>query len=123
MIIKIEAYDGKEFKGLDVDKLINECNAYEADLRLKKQKEEAERKARIEKEEKIKAYRESKLVEINNDLMKLTEKIKEYEKETGYKIIFGVDYTNGKTVVKDMKNTLDNAWDNFFEDLYKIFGK
>ena len=76
MIIKVEAYDGKKFEGLDINKLVKECTEYEADLRLKKQNEEAERKAKEQKSEDL--YKE-----IMGLAEKINEKISCYKELTG----------------------------------------
>jgi DNA gyrase/topoisomerase IV subunit A len=117
-IIKIYANDGKEFLGTNYNDLVKERNAYESDLALQKQKAEVERKAREEKEKKLAQYRNTKLQEINEDLSKVADKIKDYEKATGCKIIIEYDCT-GKMITEDTLNTLDFAWDNLLDDLVR----
>ena len=59
--MKIYSDDGKVFDSVD------ECKAYETELALKKQKEEAEKKARIKKlEEERKVKAEAKEKAYNN---------------------------------------------------------
>ena len=112
--MKIYSDDGKVFSSTD------ECNAYEAELASKKQKEEADRKVKEEKQKELAQYRITKLKEINEDLSKVTSKISEYEKKTGYKIIYGFDYGNGNTIAKDTpNNSIDFAWYNVIDEIFK----
>ena len=111
--MKIYSDDGKVFNSID------ECNAYESDLALRKQKEEAERKAKEDKQKKLSQYRNTKLKEINEDLSNVVGKIREYENKTGYKIIYGFDYSNGNTIAQDTpNNSIDFAWDNIIDDIF-----
>ena len=123
MRITITASDGKEFKGTDYQDLVNEVNAYESDLKLKKEKEEAERKAREEKQKKLAQHRVAKLKEINEVLSKAKDMVDEYEKETGNKLTYGYDYVNGKLVIKEVRNTIDFAWDDFFYEVFRAIHK
>ena len=118
-LITIKADDGRLFSGNDYEALENEVNAYEADLILQKQKEEAEKKAKEEKEKKLAQHRSTKLKEINELLQKSKDKIDEYEKETGNKLIYSVNYCDGKISVKEVRNTLDMAWDNVIDEVFK----
>jgi hypothetical protein len=96
MIIRVEAYDGKEFKGLDIDKLIKECNAYEADLRLKKEKEETERKTKAEAKEKAIKW-------VTDSIDLVNQAVERYENETGKQLII---YTlNGKLTASERITT------------------
>ena len=119
MKITITASDGRTFTGTDFKTLEEECYCYEAELKSKKQKEEAERKEKEEKRKTLLQYRNTKLKEINEDLTKVVEKIRVYEKETGYKIIYSYDYSNGNTVAKDTpNNSIDLAWYSFADDFF-----
>ena len=123
-IVKIYAEDGKEFSGTNYEALVKERNAYEANQKLKKEKEEAERKTREEKQKKLLQYRSTRLKEINDDLFKVVDKIREYEKETGYKVIYAYDYSIDKTVVKDTpNNSIDLAWYGFVDDFFNKIHK
>ena len=119
MKITITASDGTEFKGTEYQDLVKEVNAYEADLKLKKEKEEAERKVREEKQKKLTQYRAAKLKEINEVISKAKVMIDEYEKETGKKLTYNYDYVNGKLVIKEVRNNFDYALDGFFQDIYR----
>lgn len=123
MLIKIYANDGKEFKGGNYNILVNQLNAYESDQKLKKEKEESERKTREEKQKKLEIYRSAKLKEINEDISNVIDKIRNYEEETGYKIIYGLDYSTSKAVVKDTIGSIDDAWDNILDDIFKAIRK
>jgi DNA polymerase II small subunit/DNA polymerase delta subunit B len=107
--MKIYSDDGKEFKN------VQECNAYEADLKARREKEEAERKERQKKvEEERKRAKEietSLLDEINGDYKKLSTKIKEFENKTGRKVIYTHDYVSGEGLLTSTKNTFDYTWD------------
>ena len=123
-LITIKADDGRLFSGNDYEALENEVNAYEADLKLKKQKEEAERKTREEKERELAQYRSTKLKEINDILQKASEMVDDYEKATGRKLTYTYDYIKGKFTVDDgTRNSIDFAWDNFFDDFFKALHK
>jgi len=116
--MKIYSDDGRVFPS------VAECNAYESELKLKKLKEETERKTREEEQKNLAQYREVKLKEINDDLSVVVDKIRKYEKETGYKIIYGFDYPSQKTVVKDtLNNSIDFAWSTVYGDLISILRK
>ena len=116
--MKIYSDDGRVFGSVD------ECNAYEVNLKLKKLEEETERKTREEKQKKLTQYREVKLKEINDDLSVVVDKIRKYEKETGYKIIYGFDYPSQKTVVKDtLNNSIDLGWYNIYDDILNSLKK
>lgn len=122
-LITIKANNGKVFTGTNYIDLENEVNEYEANLKLQQEKAEAERKAKEEKQNELAEYRKVKLKEINDDFSKAVAKIKEYEKETGYKVIYNMDYTNGNTMVTDAKNSIDFAWDNILVDVFKMMYK
>ncbi len=78
--ITITAFDGKTFSGNlgDIDSLKKEVNAYEANLKLKKEKEEAARKEKEKQEEEFKKTKESKLKELNDLYSKFTTLSNEY---------------------------------------------
>lgn len=99
----ITAYDGKEFKGSNPHHLVDECNAYEANLRLQKEKDEAERKAKEENDKQLKQLRVKKLDEINNILHKANDMVIDYEKATGRKVIYAYDYASKSYMVTDTK--------------------
>jgi hypothetical protein len=121
MIIKIYANDGKEFKGNDYTSLVNELNAYEADQKLKKQKEEAERKVAEEKKMKLTQYRNTKLKEINDILQKSKVLVDDYEKTTGNKLIYTNDLSTGNIAIKEVRNSIDYAWDDVIGEILKAF--
>lgn len=87
MDITIKASDGKLFCGTNYLALVAEVNAHESDLKLKKEKEDAEKKARGEAKE----YRYNQVLDKIDSLNKV---IESYEKETGEKLVFG--FVNGK---------------------------
>ena len=117
--MKICSDDGRVFPS------VAECNAYEVNLKLKKLEEETERKTREEEQKKLAQYREVKLKEINDDLSVVVDKIRRYEKETGYKVIYSYDSLNNKAVAKDTpNNSIDFAWDDWIYDLFnKMYKK
>lgn len=123
--ITITASDGVKLEDTldNYAALVNRLKKYEADLEAKKTKEEAERKKRAEVEASVRQYRETKLKEINDDLSKVSEKIDAYEKQTGYKIIYGIDYGTGKAVVQDTRNSIDFAWDILYKDILDVIHK
>lgn len=123
MIITITANDGKVFKGDDYLKLVDECKAYESELALKKAKEEEERKAKAEKEKKLSQFRATKLKDINNVLQKAKTMVDEFEKETGHKLTYDIDLTTGNVVIKEVNNTLDFAFNDFYDDFLTLFSK
>lgn len=96
MITKVYAYDGKEFSGKSYELLANECNAYEADLRLKKQKEEAERKAREEKAKERQQKKDLEFQEIQKQLNVLNNLVNDYGKRYNESIY----YTNERGNLK-----------------------
>lgn len=94
--MKIYADDGREFKNID------ECNAYEADLRLKKEKAEVER---IEKERKLQEaskYKQEKIDAINLDFKNIRKKVNECEDETGTKLEYCLD-PDGNFLVRERR--------------------
>lgn len=114
--MKIYSDDGKMFNSVD------ECNAYEADLALKKAKAEAERKKLEEEKKKLEQIRNTKLKDINDILQKASVMVSEYEKETGRKLTYSYNYKDSKFTVNDnTKNSIDFAWNNFFDDFLKCF--
>lgn len=116
--MKIYSDDGKVFSSVE------ECKAYETELVMKKQQEEAEQKAKEEQEKKLKQYRSTRLKEINEDISRIAKKIKDYENETGYKIVYGYDFPSQKTIVKDtLNNSIDFAWENLIDDIFRAIHK
>lgn len=94
--MKIYSDDGKVFNSID------ECKAYEAELKLKKQKEEAERQARIMKlEEERKAKKEARekaMKRIEDCVDLVNQAVEKYEKETGESLTYVT--VNGKLEVQ-----------------------
>lgn len=112
---KLFRVNGKIFYSED------EANAHEADLKLKKDKEETERKIAEEKQKKLLQYRETKLKEINEMLQKSKSLVDDYEKTTGNKLIYTTDLSTGNLVIKEFRNSIDYAWNNFFDDFYSAY--
>lgn len=130
MKITIEANDGTKFNGTVYEDLIKEVNAYESELALKKAKEEEERKAKEEKERKLSQYRITKLKEINEALQKANEElhkandmVDEYETKTGNKLLYSTAITTGDITIKEVNNTLDFAFNDFYDDFLTLFSK
>lgn len=90
----IKASDGKVFYGMTDSyvSLLNDVKAYEANLKLKKEKEEADRKAK----EEVKEYRYNQVLDKLESLNKVVES---YEKETGDKLTFVIQ-NNKLTAMK-----------------------
>lgn len=108
--ITITATDGRVFTGTinNYANLVSELNAYEANLKLKKQQEDDERKAKEEKMKKLAQYRETRLLkEINEVLHKAEVLINNYERETGNKLIYEVNYHTCNISAKETKNPMD----------------
>lgn len=121
MDITIKASDGRQFHGTNYDELVKEVNKYEAELKQRKEKEEAERKIREERQKKLAQYRETRLKEINEVLAKAKVLIDEYEKETGKKLCYTYNYDKDQFGITETRNSIDFAWDNFFDDLFRAF--
>ena len=109
--MRIYSNDGKEFKTVD------ECNVYEAELSSKKQKEEAEKKARIKKleeERKVKKEAREKAMKRVEDCVELVNQAVEmYEKETGEKLEYVT--LNGKLTTQKVterynRSTVQSPW-------------
>lgn len=81
MDITIKASDGKLFNGTNFEDLVAEVNAYDSDLKLKKEKEAAEKKAREE-------AKECRYAQVMEKLESLNKAVESYEKETGETLIF-----------------------------------
>lgn len=80
MKITIEASDGKVFKGASYSDLEKEVNAYETDLKLKKQAE-LERQKKAEEEKKAKECSRQKSLKVIEEKLQELEKLKaEHEK-------------------------------------------
>jgi molecular chaperone GrpE (heat shock protein) len=86
-IITITASDGKKFEGNDYFALDKEVNAYEADLKLKKEKEEA-----------AKSKSEKAFKEIIDIVEQLNTAINEYEMATGEQTYFAT--LNRRLIIK-----------------------
>ena len=102
--MRIYSNDGKEFKTVD------ECNVYEAELSSKKQKEEAEKKARIrkleeERKEKV-AVRERFMKSVNDAVELVNQAVEKYEKETGEKLEYVT--LNGKLTTQKATERYNN---------------
>lgn len=119
--ISIKTSDGKYLKGTidNYAALVNELNAYEADLKLKKEKAEAERKAREEKQIQLTQYRAKYLKEIDEATQKLQELINTYEKLSGRKFVYTYDYDQKKYVASDTRNSVDFAYDDLIDGLIR----
>lgn len=102
-----------EFKNAD------ELNAWEANDKLKKAKAEAERKAKEEAEKKLSEFSRAKMKEINDVLQKAKSLVDEYEKATGNKLIYSYDYVTESLNIKETRNSIDFAWDDFIDDFFK----
>lgn len=83
--MKIYSDDGKVFNSVD------ECNAYESDLALKKQKEEAERKKKIEK-------RNSQIKDIESAVDYVNEVVEEFTKSNDENVY--LSFNNNKLNVR-----------------------
>ena len=99
--MKIHSDDGKVFDSVD------ECKVYEANLiKLKKQNEEAEKKARIKKleeERKVKAEAREKAMKWVTDSVDLVNQaVERYEKETGESLTYVT--VNGKLTTQKTKD-------------------
>lgn len=123
MDITIKASDGRSFNGTNFEALVAEVNAHESDLKLKKEKEEIERKKAEETKKKVEQYRAAKLNEINDILHKANDMIVNYEKETGRKVVYAYNHATKNFMVRDTVNTLDFAWDNIAGEMFKAVGK
>ena len=103
--MKIYSDDGKVFNSID------ECKAYETELKLKKQKEEAERNARIKKleeERKVKKEAREKAMKRVEDCVDLVNQaVEKYEKETGESLTYVT--VNGKL---EVQKTTDGYYTN-----------
>lgn len=94
--MKIYSDDGKEFKD------VAECNAYETNLKLKRQQEQEERakaiaKAETERKAKEEA-REKAMKRVNECVDLVNEVVKRYEEETGEKLEYVT--VNGKLTTR-----------------------
>lgn len=99
--MKIIADDGREFKN------VQECNAYEADLALKKQKEEADRKAKEENESTL-------LQDINGCYNKFIELVNIYEEVYNKALFYRHNYLTNKKEIEPVSGNLSNLW--FYDD-------
>jgi hypothetical protein len=116
--IKIYAVDGREFTGTNYEALVKERDAYEADLKLKKEKEEAERIMREKKQAQLQ-YRAKYLKEIDEATQKVHNLIEDYEKLSGRKFVYTYDYDQKRYVASDTKNSIDFAYDDLMSGLLK----
>jgi hypothetical protein len=99
--ITITASDGTKFEGTDYFALDKEVNAYEADLKLKKEKEEA---AKSKSEEAFK--------EITDIVEQLNGAVNEYELATDEYTYFAT--LNGKLVIKKYSTLKNGLLKEFF---------
>lgn len=90
--MKIYSDDGKVFNSVD------ECNAYESDLALKKQKEEAERKKKTEK-------KNSQIKDIESAVDYVNEVVEEFTKSNDENIYFTLN--NNKLNVRIINKNND----------------
>ena len=90
--MKIYSDDGKMFNSID------ECNAYESDLALKRQKEEAERKKKTEK-------RNSQIKDIESAVNYVNEVVEEFTKSNDENIYFSLN--NNKLNVRIINKAND----------------
>lgn len=93
MNITIKASDGRLFNGTNYEALVAKVNAHESDLKLKKEKEAADKKAR----EEVKEYRYN---QVQDKLESLSIAVKSYEKETGEKL--GFVFASGKLKIEQV---------------------
>lgn len=119
MDITIKASDGRLFSGADFKALEAEVNAHESDLKLKKQKEDAELKKAEETKKKMQQYRSTKLNQINNILHNANDMIVDYEKETGRKVVYAYNHASKDFVVRDTVNTSDFACYDIANEILK----
>lgn len=94
--MKIYSDDGHEFK------TVNECNAYEANQKLLKLKEEAERKEKEEKEP-------LKLGEINATYNKFIALLKNYEDDYNKLLYVTSNYKTGEREIKSIEIAPNNS--------------
>lgn len=111
--ISISANDGRVFKGTDYTALINEINAYESDLKLKKEKEETARKAKEEYQKQVTQDKAKRLNQVNEVISYLGDLIEKFEKDYGTKLYLTREYPSKDLVVKETKNSIDFAWDSW----------
>jgi hypothetical protein len=100
-IITITASDGTKFEGTDYFALDKEVNAYEADLKLKKEKEE------VAKSKSEKAFKE-----ITGIVEQLNTAVKEYELATNEQTYFAT--LNGELIIKKYSNLKNGLIKEFF---------
>lgn len=115
-LIKLYAEDGKVFEGNDYASLEKEVNAYEDDLKLKKEKAEAERKAREEKQKKLLQFRKEKLNDINAKAKELSDMIKDYEEATNRSLYY--TFSDDGLVVKERTRSYDDLLNDFFKPFW-----
>ena len=130
--MKIYSDDGKVFNSID------ECKAYETELKLKKQKEEAEKEARIKKleeEREVKAEAKEKAMKRVEDCVDLVNQaVEKYENETGEKIEYVTvngklttqkvgyigKYTGMPIINLSTVGTHDNWWDELCKAIREV---
>lgn len=114
--IRIYAEDGKEFIGNDYPKLVAERDAYETELKEKREKEEAERKAREEKQKKLAQFRTERLKDINAKAKELSDMIKDYEEATNRSLYY--TFSDDGLVVKERTRSYDDLLNDFFKPFW-----
>lgn len=123
MNITITASDGKEFKGTDYQTLVKQVVAYESDLKIKAERDAAERKVREEKTKQLTQYKAKKLKEINELAITLSKMVKEYEEKSKMKLYYSFDCFNRDFEVKETTNTLDMEWDDLVDNIINAVRK
>ena len=120
--VRITASNGKVFHGTTdgYAVLVNEFNAYEANLKLMKQKEQEDRAKAIVEQEK-KNNKENKLYQELLTLAKeLDKKIEEYKKETGKEVKYTSDYGLQNFLYFNVGDTALNAWHQLYKESRKV---
>jgi predicted transglutaminase-like cysteine proteinase len=116
--ITIIASNGEKFEGTDYQKVLNTVISYEKEL----DKQDAERKAREEKQKQLKQFKEQRLKEINQALNTTSILINDYEKEYGTKLHIALDLNTDKMSVQESKYPFE-SWDNTIRDIFKLIRK
>lgn len=102
--VRITASNGKVFHGTTdgYAALVSEFNAYEADLQLKKRKEQEEHAKAIAEQKQKEEVKKLSLGFIQNKVDLLNREVEKFEKETGNRIGFVLN--NGKLAIKEYGN-------------------
>jgi peptide subunit release factor RF-3 len=115
--ITITASDGRYFYGTltNYATLVGEVNAYESNLKLKKQKEQEERAKAVAEQKKKDGAKEKVIKSVTEAVDLVNQAVEKYENETGDKIYFVT--VNGKLVAKRY-STLSNG---LIKDFFRYF--